>query len=300
MNLVQLATQIAQKIGMPDAATLAKVQQWIASRYRTLYQQALWRDACTVYTVAVTGGTRFVVLPAQAEAVQLAAWDRQGLFPADEALQLNQRIEQLLDSGTPCEVAELGRVGVKGDPAGQSLILTSDDASEASQFTILGERDGVEARVTTTATGTTPLVLSQAFDLILAWSRTVGTGTLILSRADAVELGRLGPTETERYHVRVRLMPAAEQAGTLLLAAKRRCHPLEAPSDVLVVRSLVPAVEAFAHGDALEWQRQYGKAQRKFEEALGLLTAAANQDVWQPLRLPRVIASDGVGNPRPW
>ena len=57
---------------------------------------------------------------------------------------------------------------------------------------------------------------------------------------------------------------------------------------------------AFAHGDALEWQRQYGKAQTKFAEAVALRDQALQTDVYQPTRMERIAPMDGVGNPTPW
>jgi hypothetical protein len=300
MNLAQLAQQIAEKIGMADAKTVAKIRGWIRSRYETVWQHALWRDACTLYSIAVAAGASHVTLADEAEAVTTAGWDRHGLLPAGEAMQLTRNIEALLDQSEPTEVADVGRVGLPGDPEGGLLTLETTDASETVEVTLMGPRQGIERRETVSVTHM-PVSTTETYDLVRTLSKTVSTGSIIVRRAsDGVEIGRLHPEAVEAQHVRVRLMPAAKQAGTLLLVAKRRVHRLTRDSDVLVLRGCVGAVEAFAHGDALEWMRQYAKAATKFSEAQALLAQARDSDVYQPARMERITPVDPVGSCIPW
>jgi hypothetical protein len=300
MNLIQSAQQIAEKIGMPDNRTVAKVRGWIRDRYEMVWQHSLWRDACTLYTVAVPAGATFVVLSDEAEAAVAAAWDRHGLLPAGESFALSQQIEALLDAGEPTQVADVGRVGVSGDPQGGQLTLETTDATETVEATLMGPRSGIERRETVSVTHT-PVTTTESYDLVRSLSKTVSTGSVIVRRAsDSVEIGRLHPEAVEAQHVRVRLMPPALEAGTLLVLAKRRVHRLSNDSDVLVLRGLVGAVQAFAHADALEWQRQYGKAQVKLQEANALLDQARQADTYQPARMERIMPADGVGTSIPW
>lgn len=302
MNLQQMGEAIASKIGLPDSETAALIQQYLARRYQMLWQSAPWRDACTLYTIEVEAGTSYLVLPDEAETALAAAWDQAGLLPGSEAIALSDRAQALLEQGQPAELMDVGRVGLAGDPQGGQITLTSNDVQDTDvQATLIGHKSGIEVREVVTLTGTNAITPAASFDLVRALSKTVSRGTITVRRAaDSVVLGVLGPKDVEKQHVRIRLLPPADKDGTLMLLAKRRCHPLRDPADVPVLRGASLALEAFAHGDALEWMRQYAKAQAKFAEAMALLEHAKRDDAWQPMRSQQILPVDGVGNPSPF
>jgi len=302
VNLLQHAQSIAEKVGLTDAATVAKVKGWLAERHEHIWNLALWRDALTLYTPAVDAGATHWILPDPASAVPAAAWDRRNLFPADEALQFTRNLESLFNEGDPLEVADVGTVGLAVQPEGEALVFVSDDAGDTSSVTVEGMLAGVTRRETVTLTGTDPAGPTEAFDLIRSFSRTVGSGTVSACTEDELTvLGTLGPAEIQKRHVRLRLLPAALAAGTMLILAKRTPPAFTVNAAVMGLPAQAEAaVAALAHANAHEWMRQYAKAADKVAEAQAFLKVALDQDVFTTMRRQQIVPADGVGNCRAW
>ena len=93
-------------------------------------------------------------------------------------------------------------------------------------------------------------------------------------------------------HLRkLRLFPAPSSAlpSPLLIAGKRPFPGLADGTSTPVLRNIDNALLAFATGDMLERQRQYGKAQAKYHEAAAHLAAMVDLEVRQGGQIIQLI-----------
>lgn len=81
-------------------------------------------------------------------------------------------------------------------------------------------------------------------------------------------------TEVSDNSKRIRLFPIPNAIFALKIVAKRTPNSLTSASDTPILRNIDNVLIAYAMGDMLERQRQYGKAGEKFKEAASLLQSA--------------------------
>lgn len=81
-------------------------------------------------------------------------------------------------------------------------------------------------------------------------------------------------TEVSDSSKRIRLFPIPNAVFALKIVAKRTPNTLSASGDTPILRNIDNVLIAYAMGDMLERQRQYGKSGEKFKEAGALLEAA--------------------------
>jgi hypothetical protein len=94
----------------------------------------------------------------------------------------------------------------------------------------------------------------------------------------------------------IRIYPIPLNGTTLLFYGKLVCPGLVADTDTPVIRNIDMALIAYAYGDMLQRQRQYGKADLKFKEALQLETDAWNLEQQQANLPRRTKATTVAGN----
>jgi hypothetical protein len=81
-------------------------------------------------------------------------------------------------------------------------------------------------------------------------------------------------TEVSDNSKRIRLFPIPNAIFALKIVARRTPNTLTSASDTPILRNIDNVLIAYAMGDMLERQRQYGKAAEKFKEAGALLEVA--------------------------
>lgn len=87
----------------------------------------------------------------------------------------------------------------------------------------------------------------------------------------------------------IRWFPAPNSDTTLLVTGKRTLTNLTSDTATPVLRNIDNALIAYATGDMLERQRQYGKAQAKFSEGASLLQEMIAIETSQGANVPRII-----------
>lgn len=87
----------------------------------------------------------------------------------------------------------------------------------------------------------------------------------------------------------IRFFPIPSQNTAMLVFGKRALVQLNADTDMPVLRNIDNALIAYATGDMLERQRQYGKAQAKFQEASAHLDLMRRIETEQAGRVQRVV-----------
>lgn len=300
MLLGTLASFVAGKIGMTDAATLTKIKGYATQRYAQIYAGALWKDALSIYSLSVAAAQSTVILPSHVAHFLGAKFDRTGLIPIDQAFLFASNPELWDDAGTPSHCSELAAVATKIMPAtaGETIQLRSTNAGDTSAVTLHGEDgngDPVQEQVTLAGTGAANS--TQTYAILYGFSKAATIGTVTAYKtAGIVPIQSLGPTENQRLHRRLRLHLIPGVALTLLVLAKRHAGPFTNDNDATALPSLCDqALQAMVHGDALEWQRQYGKAQGKFAEAIALQTEAKRTETYQAAQNARMTPGESLG-----
>lgn len=299
MNLGDLATFIGGKIGMSDAATLTKIKGFARQRYDQMVAGALWKDLLSIHSFAVAINQNTVILPHQVAQFVAAKFDYTGLIPTDQAFIFNSNQALWADTGTPTHCSELAPIATKVMPAdaGELLKLKSSAAGDTGKVTVHGEDengDGQQEQVT--LTGTVPVFTVSKYKVVYGLSKGASTGTItVRNNNDNLTLLTLAPTDVQKLHRRLRLHMIPTEALTLLVLAKRHPSPLVNDADATALPPLCDqALQAYTHGDALEWQQQYGKAQGKFAEAIALEAKAKRSEVYQAAQSARITPADGM------
>jgi hypothetical protein len=299
MNLGDLATFIGGKIGMSDAATLAKIKGFALERYKQIYAAALWKDALSIYTLAVAADQSTVILPAHVAQFIGAKFDTERLIPVDQAFIFSSYPELWDNSGTPTHCSELAAIATKVMPlaAGELVKVKSSAAGDVApaKVTLHGEDvNGDPQQEQVTLTGAALAASVNSYAVLYGFSKAATVGTITLrNAADSATLQTLLPGDTQRLHRRLRLHTIPSVALTLMVLAKRHPGTFVNDTDATALPSLCDqALQAYVHGDALEFQRQYGKAQGKFAEAIALEKAAKDRETYQSAQTARFTPGD--------
>ena len=124
-----------------------------------------------------------------------------------------------------------------------------------------------------------------------------GTALTYAAR-DASDLIALAATDTAApLRQRIRLLETPEEATTVRVLGKRKCPAFTDDNDQPPVRGMENLLIAMAQGDMLERERQYGKANLKFQEGVALLNQFKAEETIQQAHNQRIIPDSGFGDP---
>lgn len=98
----------------------------------------------------------------------------------------------------------------------------------------------------------------------------------------------------------LRLVQVPQQAGTLLVLAKRRCPGLPDDLSQPLIPGEAQALVAFTLGDLWRWQHQFTKAQACYQEASAHLQAMIDTEQTATASAARIIPTESIGNVRLW
>ncbi len=299
MTLGNLASFVGGKIGMTDAATLTKIKGFAKERYAAMYAGALWKDALSILTKAVAVNQSTIILPPHYAQFLAAKFDRTGLVPIDQSFLFASNPELWDSAGTPSHCSELHAIATATMPAtAGELVSVRSTTADTGVISLHGEDgNGEPQQEQMTLNGTNKVSSVNAYAVLYGVSKGTTTGTITLrdnvGAFGGVTFVQLLPTETQRLHRRIRLHSITGEALTLLVLAKRHAGPFTQDSEATNLPSLCDqALQAMVHGDALEWQRQYGKAQGKFAEGLALLAEAKKTEIYQAAQQQRITPGD--------
>lgn len=275
-TLGDMALFVGEKVGKTDEDSLNRVRGFLRRRYAMIYDHAFWKESQIVVAMPpLEAAQDTVILPhfidrpvtvrindATANPTELTR-----LFRTDPTI-----FERI---GHAAQWSELAPSATKTLPAGRQITAYSTAAGDTTQtLNLFGEYQGEEYRETLILQGGTPVNSVRSYDVLLTLSKPATAGNVIVQAAGA-SLLELGPEDRERKHPRLWIHAAPEAAGTtILVLGKRKLEPLANDADTPIVRTITNALLAYAQGDALEWLRQYGKAQVKFKEGADLVGEA--------------------------
>lgn len=305
MILADIALQVARKIGLTDAATLAVLKGFARSRHEAIWRSALWRDTLTIHTRSIPAGAPVYILPHQVAAVVAVRLDDSGLIPVDQAFAFDSLADLWDESGTPTHYTELGVIATRQLPASPgerlSIVSTSSDDT-AIKISITGEdADGHELREVLTLAGTSAVLSAHTYAVVYQLSKATSLGSVnVHGHTSGNYLQTLLPDESARQHRRIRLLGAPSRETPALILCKRHPAPLRNDSDDTLLTSCDPGLLALVLGDALEWTQQYAKAASKFSEGNALIESAKIAGLYQSAQAARVVIGHGLGEPHPY
>lgn len=311
MNLLEMANFVCGKVRKTDAASVLKAKEFLNNRYKLIYNGSLWRDALWIweftFTPEVIGvpeswdGIKF--LPGVVDRlVALRTTDQPMAGVADEHL-FRAGLDEFAREGVPARFAT-------GAPVVCLLPSTYDttdiaivardagDVGRAWRMTIIdtdGNRVQYEGALVNGSTG--PIALNV---------RVVERCTVVTPEAYVSLDSRFGDETIARCEagesafparVPVRLVPKPTEATAFKALVKKKAIELSDDNDVAELRGVEDVLLPLAHGDMLERERQYGKAQLKHGEGLGLLAEFKQRHVFQEDQqqqiLPEVYEQSG-------
>lgn len=295
MILGDLALLVGNKVGMTDATTLALIKSWAARRHQMICDGALWKDLLGIYTLSVTAGQTEVILPAQIDRHVAAKYDQTNIMPVDQVFVFATDPGMWDRTGLPMRMAELPAVGARTMPATEKISLVSSNAADtATKITIVGQLAGEEITETLTLNGTTVVQSANSYDLLFTVSKQATAGNVTVKGVTSnTTLVTLQAAETERRHVRLRLLEAPQAAITLMILGKRKAPALTNDSDQPALRGIDPCLEAFVLADVYEWQRQGDDAAAKRQEAMALREQLQETECFHAANIQQLVPYDG-------
>lgn len=292
----EIVDQVCTTIGLNDTTTRTKIGSFAARAHQMLCEAANWKDLLSLYTVAVSANQTEVILPAWADRFLAARYDHTHLLPVDQVF-IYATDPQIWDrTGTPTRVAQLPSVATRATPAGGTITLVSSNAADSVSVVIVGERSGEEVRESVTLSGTTPMVSANQYDHIYSLAKPTTAGTVTVSDTGGTLL-TLQADETERKHIRLRLLETPSQALTLVVLARRRVPPMTSDSMGAQVRGIDQAWEAFTLASAYEWMRQGDDADAATRKGVAFLDEARINETWRESTAQALVPSQGIGWP---
>lgn len=309
MTLAEIANFVCQKIGQTEGASVSACKAFINARWNQVWDAASWRESLAMVNVVSQAlDPSQIILPQQiARVMAIRSSDNNGSLGALELNTLFQYDPTLWDStGTVSFFSTLEPTVIpKLPPGGNDLVVATtqgfvraDGATGAEvepDFGIEVYFQGRDSRIHVVEE-TTPLVSFltgvpsnivyyaetagfQYFSELLAVTKGVTTNGIYLNWAentfDFSTAAYMGPAETNAPKFeRIKVMNPPTSTATFLVLGKRRIVPLLDDNSQAALRNCDNVLIAMAHGDMLERQRQYQKAQAKFSEAkeqLGIL-----------------------------
>jgi len=299
MILGDLVTVVGQKIRLTDSTTAGLLRKWADARHRMICDMALWLDLLNLYTLSAPAAEPILTLPAQVDRVLAARTDSVNLMPVDQIFMFRDDPAAFDRTGTVLRFAQMPKVGTRTAPTSEKLSLISDNNSDTTQsVSIVGELAGAEKRETLTLNGTSAVQSVNSYDIVYSLTKQSTAGTVsVTGVTSAAALLTLLADETSRTHCRLRLLETPSATTTIIVLGKRLPTPLTNNSDEPAIRGLDRALEAFVMADALEWMGQNDDAKDKVQEAMALVAALKNVEVYQQAQQQVLIPFDGVGNP---
>ena len=300
MTLAKLAEFIGSKVGLNDTTSLQKIWKYATQRHALIWSDALWKDALSIYTFAVAANQDTVILPPHVSDFVEAKTDDEGLIPVDQVFIFRTYAELWDNIGTPTHCSELAPIATKKMPptTGDRIKISSSSAADtvnAVQF--YGEDvNGEPLAETVVLNGVADVLTVGSYKVVYGLSKGATVGTVTAKEStSSTTLVVLGPNDNQKLYRRLRLHAIPGNAFTLLVLAKRHPAPYANENDSpLLPPKCEQALIALTHGDTLEFMRQYGKAQGKFQEGIALLTGAKKDEVYQRAQSKRITPSESL------
>lgn len=209
MNLGELKSFTAAKLGLSDSITQAQAGEFAKARWRMIWNHYLWRQSRILAEVAVAQGQQEVVLPAEVELVLAARWNTSIGLSADLDLSVFSANPSTWTAPGPI----LGYSPMSRDVAGLSRIRLNRAPEQAGVVLVMGKRTCVAL----VADADTPLISGTAECLVAftmgdlyQWMRQFTKASAFHQEAQAL-LAKMVEIETSQTTETRQLLPYVHQ-----------------------------------------------------------------------------------------
>jgi hypothetical protein len=322
MRLSAIASLVCAKVGLSDATNLALCKQFIAQRYRMVWDEGLWLESLFCVNRNVpwdsTGYDKLgeVFLPQEVDKVIGGRLTDGPVSPIEEQDLYRFDLDLYEETGRPTNFMvrppAIWRMGIeKGGSAlpGNLTFLYSGGSSSLNTGKILhlhvignnpdySASQGDDVRLNRVIdidmgfaldgfaiTGGFTLIERITMDALVSEVYAVDNAR---SDTEASFYVRAGITEMEPCQ-RVQMVRIPTEATSVRFLVKRKCPPLSSDYDTTMLTGVDNCLIAFAQADLLEKMRQYGKATAKTTEGMALLEQLKRGNLYQQARATRVI-----------
>lgn len=296
MTLLEMAQFVAAKTGSTDDASVSRAKDFIRARYTMVYDAHLFEDSKVLF--ALTVDEPIITLPEWVSRVMQVRFqdpDTEGSYevkPESKDTMFMVDPEMFDRAGDPVVYSYLPSVGTHTSPEGRMVKVMSDSGDDSGEVRLRGFYNGLETSETIALQGSSEMTSTKYYDDITTFSKPETAGNITLKSSDDEELQVLLPGETQRRHPRIQLHPDRWTTMYVLVLAKRTVVPLVHDNDAPAVSGIENALIAYATGDMLERQRQYGKAQLKVQEGSALVDSLLKQERSQRTLNVRIIPDE--------
>lgn len=294
MTLASLADFVCKKVGKTDATSVGICKDFLRQRHEMIYDTGLWKDSVKIEQFCLKTKDSPDTNPYTSDSTTSFGYEQEATLPYEIArpiavlyetdllscrdLQALVRIqpEAMFNEGIPASYTEIEPIAfdksTSTDPFRVMLRLRNSSSDEGKSVYFKGIKDGRPVSETLTLQSTS-YYGSTEFDEVHYVSKPVTSGIVRISNGVTTQTIPAEETRFSLCRIRLNLVPryVTGEEVCLIVVGKKRLRPLRNDNDEPQIRGIDNALIAYAEGDMLERQRQFGKAQVKFGEASSLL-----------------------------
>lgn len=296
MTLEELADFVCDKVGTQDADSVAIAKKFLTRRYQLIWDSSNWADAMAMVSVNTSTSHPFLLMPPEVgRVISIRDSGNNPLSAIDTMTLFAYRPDFWDTSGTPVGFSHVAPAvcGASSGAVDIPWFLTGYPSAQVSDpgyadFAITFEKvDGTTVELKRFEMDSEYISLGSYFWVLSAsvsFDLTEAVNTLELRETSNVGTTRVAfvnPNGTSYVRdnastttlnpaprlTRIRLMQKPETSSAMLCLCKRSVTRFDEDHHVPQINDIENALICMAHGDMLQRQRQYTKAQQQFAEA---------------------------------
>ena len=288
-RLADIRAEVRNKIQKGANSTYdARLDQWINSRYRDLYDRYLWRDLIVFNEAITIAAEEFLVLPKEC-GIMMALTQRETsnvVTGVQTPVYQHTYLAEATTTGSPVRWTPAGTVSVADQPSSASaLSIVSSDADDITQIVRIAGIESTNSQKVSesvTLTGTTAATSTYTYSTVEAVSKSGTTegSVTVTSNSAAVTICVLAPGEIIGYYSRIRLHPIPGAALTGYLCYKKQFHPMVDDNDAPMFdcdRFLVHGAYADALKEMEKWEIAMAEEQFLEKRLKEMISTHVNQ-----------------------
>lgn len=289
-NFLQLAQRLASDVGRADDAdTIAKAKEFVADRYRDIWDRAPWKGALATVRKASTYPYNLLALPYACDRLMGVRCGRRELQQTPLDIVMMGGYERFTETGDPSEYVQLAPALWTSPtyPSGISTLRVTGDGLSPVKVTWTATNGEQYASTVTPPSGSYLNVASNVVSLDHVSQDSAADVVFADSEGPIYYVYSTYPNPIPLQRILFTTTPSAAETYTLLF--KRKCIELVADSDIPALNGVERTLLDYAHADMLEWIRQVAKAEIKRAEAEKSFELLRRSECWQEQTLRRVI-----------
>jgi len=259
MSLIEIATDVAQRIRDTKTDTITRIKDFVNEAYLDMWNRSNWRFAIVSgETLTTEASIAEYALPYDIERILYIGIESLR-YALKELDWVDLREAELLGvTGRPEAYALGGLAGVTRQPAtaSQISIVSSSDSDTSQTVTIIGVVSGTVQTETVTLSGISTKTTTASFSRIIRVAKNAETAGIVTLSAGVDTLLMLAPAQLTVDYKLIRLYPTPSSVYTITYDYRRRVQNLTEDRDVpLLPVHTWTVLKDGATMRALSWQK---------------------------------------------